>query len=67
MLETLLPEYNPEKDLKVIELEMSNYQLKVYEEARVSERNEKKSSLYEFFFYHTFSKYFIILFFEANC
>ena len=42
--ESLLPEYNPEKDLKVIELPMSNYQLNVYEEARVSERNEKKKT-----------------------
>jgi hypothetical protein len=42
--ESLLPEYNPERDLKVIELPMSSYQLKVYEEARVSERKEKKQS-----------------------
>ena len=40
--ESLLPQYNPATDMKILELPMSDYQLKIYELARQSERSENK-------------------------
>ena len=47
--EELMPKYDPITDFKVIEIEMSNFQFGVYEEARIQERkleesNKKKKS-----------------------
>ena len=41
--ESLLPDYDPASDFKIVELPMSDYQLKIYELARQGERNEKKN------------------------
>ena len=41
--ESLLPEYNPATDMKIVELPMSDYQLKIYELARQGERSESKN------------------------
>jgi len=42
--EELLPRYNKITDYHVIKLPMSNYQFKIYEEARVDERKREKKS-----------------------
>lgn len=39
--ESLLPKFNEEKDIKVINVPMSDYQLGVYESARIVERKEE--------------------------
>ena len=43
-IEHLMPEYNPERDYSVIEIDMSDYQFTKYEEARVQERKLEKQS-----------------------
>lgn len=42
--ESLMPSYDPKKDYHIVRIEMSDFQLGVYEEARVSERKLEKSS-----------------------
>lgn len=41
--ESLLPEYNSAKDMKIVELPMSDYQLKIYELGRQAERSENRN------------------------
>ena len=40
-MEALMPDYNKSTDLHVIEIEMSDFQFKIYEEARVQERKRE--------------------------
>lgn len=40
--EELMPSYNPDTDFKIIKLNMSKYQLKIYENSRKDERTEEK-------------------------
>ena len=42
--EKLMPSYNPEHDLHVIKIHMSDYQFNIYEEARIEERKLEKAS-----------------------
>jgi len=43
-IEHLMPEYNPDRDYSVVEVDMSDYQFTKYEEARVQERKLEKQS-----------------------
>ena len=42
--EELLPKYNKITDFNVVKIPMSNYQFKIYEEARIDERKMEKSN-----------------------
>tara|TARA_B110000483_G_C18206900_1_gene548278 strand:+ start:13081 stop:16407 length:3327 start_codon:yes stop_codon:yes gene_type:complete len=43
-MESLMPRYNKSKDLHVIEVEMSDFQFAIYEEARVQERKRESQN-----------------------
>ena len=43
-IEHLMPEYIPERDYTVVEIDMSDYQFSKYEEARIQERKLEKQS-----------------------